>query len=101
MTAPLIKILDKKQALTKKEAQEVEEELRKATEVKATFIVHNLSSNKVEHFHAFRIKKFETYPQFIGLIHEKFGRRVDLNTFYADNEYIDLHIRGYAKELNR
>lgn len=102
MTTPLIKILDKKQALTKKEVQEVEKTLREQEVLLATYTEDRTIDNKKQYFHGFHIAKFETYPQFIGSIHEQFGRGIEIQTYYSsDVNTMNLLIRGYAKELNR
>lgn len=103
MTMPLIKITDRKQALTYEEVQKVTELLNELTEVKVTFTDYKFEGNKKYHFYGLRIKKFPSFPQAIGRIHEMYGRKIDIQTTYVSGkdseDYLDLYIRGYSKEL--
>ena len=99
MTIPLIKTNDKKKALTLKEVKEVETNLNTLTEIKVTATDYKFIDGKRVHFYVYRIKKFPTYPQFIGIIHSIYGRGIEIETCYVDDTYMDLYIRGYSKEL--
>ena len=96
---PLIKTNDRKQALTLKEVKQVEEELKKETVIVNNGTDIKIEDNKNTHFYWFRVNKFENLPLFIGKVHEQFGRKIDIRTYYSDESTIELYFKGYSKEL--
>ena len=104
MTQKLIPIYDRKRALTRAELSEVINELSKKTEVKSISTDTQENNGRKQHFHVITIKEFREYPLVIGFVHEKYGRGIDLSTYFPKQDSqncIDIYIRGYAKELNK
>ena len=110
MTQKLIPLYDRKRALTKSEFLEVVKELSNSTEIKEVFTDTQIIDNRKQYFNVVRIKEFREYPLVIGFVHEKYGRGVELSTYYPKKDsideiysygYMDVYIRGYSKELNR
>ena len=103
MTQKLIPVYDTKKALTKAEFSEVLEVLSEETEVNTVSSTSQIIDGKKQYFYTVVFKKFEMYPIFIGSIHKKYGRSIEISTnFNSDNNNcLTLFIRGYAKELKK
>ena len=108
MTQKLIPLYDRKRALTKKELQEVEKELSQKTEIKWMMTEKRPYESKDHYFYVLKIKEFREYPQFIGDLHAKYGRGIDIVTYHVNKEIFTntygemlLYIRGYAKEIKK
>lgn len=99
--ANLIITKDRKEALTLEEFKVVLESLKNFTEVESWGTDFKVEENKRKYFFWVKFNKFEKYPQFIGLLHESYGRKLDVRTLYAESkeDLLEVYIRGYAKEL--
>lgn len=102
MTMPLIKTTDRRQGLTGAEVDEVALKLKKETDVTLEFSTIKTIDRRNQYFYGYRIKMFPTFPQFIGQVHEKYGRKIDIQVYFIEGTkgYVDLYIRGLSKELH-
>ena len=107
MAQNLIPTYDRKKALTKTEFSEVVEKLSGKTEVEYVYSVTRVIDGKKQYFYVVRIKEFKEYPSFIGSVHEKYGRGIEISTYFPkvqntkEMHCIDIYVRGYAKELDK
>ena len=96
----LIKTTDRRQALTYNEMQQIELALKDRTDILNSGTDYKVGDKETIYFYWFKIKKFETYPMFIGWVHQQYGRGIDIRTLYTDDEdVIEINFRGYAREL--
>ena len=91
---------DKKKALTYEEFKEVKKIFESVTEIIITKRNDKRIDNKIVYFNCMLIKKFSEFPSIIAKVHEKFGRTVEIETYWShEDDIIEVWFRGYAKEL--
>lgn len=100
MSMKLIVTKDRKVAITRDMFSIILESLNKATEVNSWGTDYKVENNKTIYFFWAKFKPFEQYPSFIGLIHECYGRNIDVRTLFTGSDNLwEINIRGYSKEL--
>ena len=96
----LIKTTDRRQALTYNEMKQIELALKDRTDIVSMGTDYEYIDNKKVHYYWYKIKKFETYPMFIGWVHQQYGRGIDICTLYTDiDNIIEINFRGYARDI--
>ena len=96
----LIVTNDRKKALTREEFKEVKKIFESVTEVITTRRNDKRINNKKVYFNCMLIKKFSEFPSIIARVHEKFGRTVEIETYWGhEDDIIEVWFRGYSEEL--
>lgn len=90
---------DNKKALTKEEFNEVRKIFESLTEVISVGRNDKRRDNQKVYFHRLTVKTFPEFVIIIGKIHEMFGRNIEIETFWGEENTLDVWFRGYSKEL--
>ena len=90
---------DNKKALTNAEFKEVKKIFEKVTKVIAVRRNDKRVDNHKEYFNCLTVKTFPEFVITIGKIHEMFGRNIEIETFWGEEDTLDVWFRGYSKEL--
>ena len=91
--------LDNRYCITWEENQEIGKRLCDLTKVHRVYTDFKFVDGKRQHFYCYTIDKFCTFPQFIGEAHEKYGRKVEIETLWGNGDTLEVYFRGSSKDL--
>ena len=88
---------DRKKTVSNMEFNSILEELKEVTTIFSTYV----EKKEKEYFYCINLTKFPSYPDFIGKVHSKYGRNIEISTYYYSGNTFTVCIRGNSKEVKK